>query len=225
MIEWLKTRSSLTRASAYAAATILAFALATGVGATAALMIQGGPFLPTRGSPGPAGERGDASDRSGEVTTRLRQEETTSGPKDAAPRQDEAEYEREVGEIQAGSVETFLDTHGKLLRYDALTAADVEEMQDNQDTLQRYVEQAGELDPPQKYREQHEVFRSAVDELNEAARLAHDLAADPTTATQSGFEEYDRHVDEAAAYLQRSNEALDRDYKTIEGLQEVNPLS
>jgi hypothetical protein len=69
------------------------------------------------------------------------------------------------------------------------------------------------------------VFRSAIKELYQAAQLAYDLAADPTAATQSRFEEYDRHVNEAAARLQRSNEILNRDYKTIEGVQGVSPLS
>ena len=64
---------------------------------------------------------------------------------------------------------------------------------------------------------------SAINEMHEAAQLAYTLAADPTSATQSGFEEYDHHVDKAAAGLKRSNETLDRDYKTIEGVQRVSP--
>ncbi len=81
------------------------------------------------------------------------------------------------------------------------------------------------LDPPQQYGEHYEVFSSAVNELHEAGQLAYDLAADPTAATQSGFDEYDRHVNEAAALLQQSNELLGQDYRTIEGVQVVNPLS
>jgi hypothetical protein len=46
-----------------------------------------------------------------------------------------------------------------------------------------------------------------------------------TAATQSGFDEYDRHVNQAATYLKKSNEMLGRDYKRIEGVQEVSPLS
>lgn len=226
MIEWLRTRSSLTRVLVYAAAAILAFAVAAGVGATAAHMIQGGLSLPAREEPGPAGDQGDAPERGGADTTRSQQEETTAEPrKDAASRQDEAEYVRRVGEIQSNSVEMFLDSHGKLLRYDALTAEDVEEMQTNQAALQEFTDQVGDLEPPQKYSEQYTVFRSAINELNEAAQLAHNLAADPTAATQSGFDEYGRHVDEAAAYLQRSNEALNRDYETIEGVQKVSTVS
>jgi hypothetical protein len=55
--------------------------------------------------------------------------------------------------------------------------------------------------------------------------LAYALAADPTAATQSGFDEYDRQVNDAAARLLRSNEILGRDYKTIEGVQRVSLLS
>jgi hypothetical protein len=48
------------------------------------------------------------------------------------------------------------------------------------------------------------------------------MVADPTSATQAGFEAYDQHVDRATAYLQRSNEILDRDYKTTETAQDTS---
>jgi len=118
-----------------------------------------------------------------------------------------------------------MDIHDQIVRYDAVTADDVEEMQANQTALQGFVDQVDDLDPPQRYGEQYEVFRSAINELHEAAQLAYSLAADPTAATQSGFDKYDRHVNEAAAGLQRSNEILGREYKTIEGVQKVSPLS
>jgi hypothetical protein len=215
MIEWLKKRSLATRVLVYAVAAILAFAVAAGVGATAALMIRGDLSLPTREEPQPAGEQGNAPQRQGAEDDR---------PEDAS-QQDEAEYTSKVGAIQSKSVETFLDTHERLLRYDALTAEDVEEMRANQAALRGYSDQVRELNPPRRFGDQYEVFRSAINELHQAAQLAHDLAADPTAATQSGFEEYDRHVNQAAARLQRSNEVLDRDYETIEGVQGVSPLS
>jgi hypothetical protein len=46
------------------------------------------------------------------------------------------------------------------------------------------------------------------------------LTADPTSATQAGFEAYDGHIGKATAYLRRSNEMLGRDYKTVEPAQE-----
>ena len=212
MIEWLRKRSLPTRVLVYTVAAILVFAVAAGVGATATLLLQGDLSLPAREEPQPAGEQGNAPQRQGAANDR---------PEDAS-QQDKAEYTSKVGDIQSKSVETFLDSHDRLLRYDALTAGDVEEMQANQAALQRYTDQVRELNPPRRYGEQYEVFRSAIEELYQAAQLAHDLAADPTAATQSGFDEYDRHVNEAAAGLRRSNETLGRNYKTIEGVQRVS---
>lgn len=225
MMKWLRQRPVPVRVLMYAVAAMLAFAVAVGVGATAALLLQGDLSLPTRGEPQPAGEQGNAPQRQGAAKDRSQQKEAGTGQKEDASQQDEAEYTSKVGDIQSKSVETFLDTHERLLRYDALTADDVEEMQANQAALQGYTDQVRELNPPRRYGEQYEVFRSAINELYQAAQLAHDLAADPTAATQSGFVEYDRHVNQAATYLKKSNEMLGRDYKRIEGVQEVSPLS
>jgi hypothetical protein len=68
------------------------------------------------------------------------------------------------------------------------------------------------------------VFRSAINELHEAAQLAYSLVADPTAATKTEFDEYDRRVNEAAGRLQQSNEILGRDYRTIGDVQEISPL-
>jgi hypothetical protein len=143
---------------------------------------------------------------------------------EAAAQQSEAEYLARVGEIQTNAVETFLDSHEKLLRYDALTADDVQKMQANRAALQELTAQVGNLDPPQRYAAHYEVFRSAISELNEAVRVAYEVVAEPTTATKAEFDEYDRHAQEAGGGLRRSNELLGRDYRTIEGVQEVSPL-
>ena len=119
-------------------------------------------------------------------------------------------------------MEAFSDSHEKLLRYDTLTSGDIEEMQANEAALQEFADQASDLKAPQEYREQKDAFVSAIDELYQAAQLAYALAADPISATQADFDEYDRLVDEAAAELQRSNELLGKDYKTIGGLREVS---
>jgi hypothetical protein len=134
-----------------------------------------------------------------------------------ASQQSEADYVSEVGRIQSGAVETFLDSHERFMRYDALTADDVHKMQANQAALRGFADQVEGLNPPQKYGGQYEVFRSAINELYEATKLAYALAADPTAATTSEFDEYDRQVEQAAADLKRSNEMLGRHYKTIEG--------
>jgi hypothetical protein len=200
-------------------------AVAVGVGATAALMLQGELSFLAKEEPQPADEQGNAPQRQEGANDRSQQKEPGAEQEEDTSQQDEAEYPSKVDDIQTKSVETFLDSHERLLRYDALTADDVEEMQANQVALQGYTDQTDDLDPPQKYGEQYEVFRSAINELYEATKLAYDLAADPAAATQSGFDEYDRHVSEAEARLHRSNEILGRNYKTIQGVQEVSPLS
>ena len=112
-----------------------------------------------------------------------------------------------------------------LLRYDALTAGDVEKMQADQAALERFADQAGALSAPQKYKEHKDLFRSAIEELHQATRLAYVLAADPIAATQADFDHYDHLVNEAAADLQRSNEILGKDYKTIEGVKGVGHIT
>ena len=213
MIEWLKQRSFPTKALLYAGTAILAFAVAAGVGAMTALMIQDG--IPQR--------QGTVADRSQQHKAPTQQSEAVEQQEDGAPRQGDAQYVGKVGELQANSVEEFLASHDKISRYDALTADDVEEMQSNQAALQDITKQVANLQPPQRYREQHEVFSAAISELYEAARLAYNLAADPISATQSDFDEYDRHVDDAASRLQRSNEILGRDYETLQDVQKVSP--
>jgi hypothetical protein len=121
------------------------------------------------------------------------------------------------------TVEAFLGSHDRFVPYDDLTVDDVEEMQLNQAALKEFTDQVDGLDPPQQYMEHYEVFSSAINELHEAARLAYGMAADPVAATESGFEEYDSHVNAADALLQRSNEMLGRDFETIGGVREISP--
>jgi hypothetical protein len=134
---------------------------------------------------------------------------------------DDARYLREVEELQAEAVEAFLDSHEKLRRYDGLTADDVEKMQENQDSLIELSSRVEMLDPPRAHREQYEVFRYAIFRLEEATAIAHELAADPVSATRSRFETYDRRTEEAATGLRRSNELLGRDYETVGDVQDI----
>jgi hypothetical protein len=219
--------SPFTKVLVFAVAAILAFGMAAGIGAVAALVVSGNLSAPS-------GERArpDESSAPGEQVESTQHEradadgaqQNYSGVKrEQTTLQDEqATYVDEVGEIQDNSVDAFLDSHEKLLRYDALTSGDVEEMRANQATLERFANQAGALSAPQKYREHKDVFRPAIDGLHQAAKLAYVLAADPISATQADFEHYDHLVDEAAVDLQRSNEILGKDYKTIEGVKEVS---
>ena len=235
MSGWWNQRSLLTRLLVYAVAAILAFVMAAGVGAVAALVVSGNLSLPTgervrQGEPGPAGEQGtpsqsqraDADRREQEHADRSQPEKAGARREQAATRDEQIPYVSGVGEIQANSVEAFSDSHEKLLRYDTITSGDIEEMQANEAALQEFADQASDLKAPQEYREQKDAFVSAIDELYQAAQLAYALAADPISATQDDFDEYDHLVDEAAADLQRSNELLGKDYKTIGGLREVS---
>ena len=160
----------------------------------------------------------------------VEQKEVASRQQDAADAQsvvtsqrDETEYVGTVGAIQNKAVETFLESHEKLSRYDALTADDVEGMKANETTLQGLADRAASLAPSRKYEKHHKVFGAAIDELHRATGLAYHMAADPVAAAELGFDEYDGHVDEASALLQRSNELLGKDYEAIEGVREVSP--
>jgi hypothetical protein len=212
-----------TRLVVYAVVAILAFVLAASVGAVAALTVSGGLSWPTGGGT----RTGEEADRSGQEHADGAANEKTGKKggterEQAASQEQQVSYVAEVGEIQASSVEAFSDSHNKLLRYDALTSDDVEEMQANQAALQEFADRASDLEAPQKYEQQKLAFDSAIDELHQGARLAYDLAADPLSATQGDFDDYERLTNEAAADLQQSNEILEKDYKTIAGLREVN---
>ena len=114
----------------------------------------------------------------------------------------------EVASIQNGSVEASLRSNDKLLRYDGLTAEDVEELKADYVALENYARRARDLAPSAEHEDQYKVFVLAIGELRDANELAYRLAADPSSATQADFEAYDRHVDRATAYLRRSNEML-----------------
>src|SRR5215208_2157297 len=92
---------------AVAVAAIVSLALAAGVGAMAALTFDPGP--------GPSAEQPEGAGGAGH--------QREAGTDEGAPdRPSEAEYIDTVGDIQAEAVEAFMDSHDKLLRYDALTA-------------------------------------------------------------------------------------------------------
>lgn len=125
------------------------------------------------------------------------------------------EYLSMVEEIQTGSVDSFLQSDEKFSRFDSLTPGDVEVMKTDYNTLGEYLNRADNLDPPERYKDQHELFRSAIADLYQAAGLAYSTASDPSSLTKSGLDEYDLLVDRASLRLQQSNEILGRDYKTI----------
>ena len=223
MSHWVRTRSPLVRTLVYAALAILVFALAASVGAMGALLMLRGDVtgLPERQEPRSADEQavGRARQEDGAAE---REEAAASRSADAAQRA-EGEYVDAVEDIQTDAVVAFRNSHEKLLRYDSLSADDVEVMKVNEAVLQDMNERADNFDPPEKYDEQHEVFLSAIDQLHEAARLAYGMASDPVAAAEQGFDEYDGRVNEASDLLLSSNDLLNKEYETIEGVREVSP--
>jgi hypothetical protein len=215
----LRTLPIPLKIAAIAAAVLT---VAAGMGVVAALTL------------GPDGDsqQGAKSERVGGASPEQggrSQEDAEKGASDAQYTKDErsdasseAAYLDEVAAIQNGSVEASLRSNDELLRYDRLTADDVEVMKDNSAALESYGRRTKDLDPPTKHEDQHEVFVLAINELRDANELAYRLAVDPFSATQADFVAYDRHVDRATAYLRRSNEMLDKDYKTTGAAQEIS---
>jgi hypothetical protein len=227
MSGWWDQRSLFTRLLVYAVAVILMFVMATSVGVVAALVVSGDVSWPTGerarpDGPSSAGEQGKIPQRQQEHTDKAQQEIADAEREQTVTQDKLAQYVDGVGEIQANSVEAFLDSHEKLLRYDTLTFSDIEEMQANQAALQGFVDQASDLRAPKQYRNHKDAFVSAIDELHQATQLAYTLAADPVSATQADVDDYDRLVDEAAAGLRRSNQILGKDFEGIEGVREVS---
>jgi hypothetical protein len=219
--------SPFTRLLAYAVAAILLFGMAAGMGAVAGLVVSGNMGSPTGEktrpeASSPAAGQGKSAQPEQSDAGSSQQQYSVPKAGQATPQKSQMTYVDAVGEIQARSVDAFSESHEMLLRYDALTSDDVKKMQADQAALKGFADQAGALKAPQKYREHQDVFLSAIDELHQAAQLAYALAADPVSATGADFGRYDHLVNEAGAGLQKSNEILGKDYKTIEGLQGVS---
>jgi hypothetical protein len=155
---------------------------------------------------------------SGDVATGdVRTPESVEAP--ALPQANEADYVPEVGDIQNGSVEIFASSNERLLRYNAITPEDVGVLQANYAALAAYSDWIEVLDPPRAYEDQYKLLSAAVGELYDAAGIAYRLASDPVSATRGDFQEYERHVDEATASLEWSNEFLSEDFETTERLR------
>jgi hypothetical protein len=208
-MQWLRTLPVPLKIVAIAAAVL---AVATGMGVVAALTLGANEGPPEGAKTEPAGQYNPEQGRSSVDVT---EKSISNGPSEAA-------YLDEVADIQNGSVEASLRSNNKLLRYDGLTAEDVEELKADYVALEDYARRARDLAPSAEHVDQHKVFVLAINELRDANELAYRLAADPSFATQMDFEAYDRHVDRATAYLRRSNEMLGTYYKTTEAAQEIS---
>jgi hypothetical protein len=201
----------LMRILVYTASAAAVLALAAAVGALAALTLN-----PDEGSP-----KGAKPERVGEVNPGQR-----SGQEDAEERASDgsgkAAYLSKVADIQNSSVEAAIKSNEKLVRYDSLTADDIGDLEANYAALKKSSARVEELNPPEEYEDQYKVFVLAIDSLRNANELAYRLGADPASATQSDFEAYDRQIDRATSDLQRSNEMLERNYKTTNAAQEIS---
>jgi hypothetical protein len=219
-MQWLRTLPIPLKIVAIAAAVL---AVAAGMGVVVALTLGASEGPPEAAKPERAGQPDGAKP---ELTGQYNPEQggkpenvAEKAPSDGSS---EAAYLEEVADIQNGSVEASLQSNNKLVRYDALTAKDVEELKADYVALENYARRARDLGPSAEHEDQHKVFVLAIGELRDANELAYRLAANPSFATQTDFEAYDRHVDRATAYLRRSNEMLGKDYKTFGAAQEIS---
>jgi hypothetical protein len=223
----LRTLPVPLKIAVYAAAAAALLAVAAGVGVMVALTMgpdgassqgakpeQVGEAKPERGNPDQGG-RSEEDAEKGASDAQDTKDEGSDGSSGAA-------YLNKVASIQNGSVEASLRSNDKVLRYDGLTAEDVEELKANYVALESYARRARDLAPSAEHEDQYNVFVLAINELRDANELAYRLAADPSSATQTDFEAYDRHVNRATAYLRRSNEMLGEDYKTTGAAQEIS---
>jgi hypothetical protein len=136
-----------------------------------------------------------------------------------------ARYVQDVGTTQNAAVQTFTRINDMVGRYDTLTLDDVETIETNRLALQAYSAQAENLDVPEEYKGQHELFSGAIGDLYAAAEIAKRVTTAPTSATPADFKEYDNRVAEATSGLKQSNEVLGQDYSTTEGFQKVGSLA
>jgi hypothetical protein len=213
MMQRLQQLPTSLKILAYAAAAAAVLVLAVGVGVIAALT------LGSDGGGSPEGAKPEQVERASSGRDGRTQEHTGEAASDAPG---DAAYSNDLAVIQRQAVGASLESNGKLLRYDGITAEDVEELEENYLALQSYARRAKDLAPPAEHEDQHRVFVLAIGELRDADGLAYRLAADPSSATQTHFEEYDRHMDRATAYLRRSNEMLGEDYETTGAAQDVS---
>ena len=149
--------------------------------------------------------------------------ETPSAAGSVTDEIDAASYAQNVGDIQNAAVQTFTRIHDRLRRYDALSAADIETIEADYLALATYSAQAEDLDVPEEYKGQHEMFSDAIGNLYAAAEIAQRVTAAPVSATAADFKEYDERVADATSGLVQSNEILAQDYSTTEGLPKVGP--
>jgi hypothetical protein len=188
MMQRLRTLPVPLKIVAYAAAAAAVLAVAAGMGVVVALSLGANEGPP----------EGAKTERTGQYNPEQGGRPEDVGEKAASDGSSEATYLDEVADIQNGSVEASLRSNNKLLRYDGLTAEDVEELKADYVALENYAGRARDLAPSAEHEDQYKVFVLAINELR------------------------DRHVNRATAYLRRSNEMLGEDYKVGGAAREIS---
>jgi hypothetical protein len=124
----------------------------------------------------------------------------------------EDKYLSMVEQLQTSSVESFLESDGKFSHYDSITSDDLDTMKTNYTTIGDNVDQIDNVEPPEGYESQYNLFRAGIDDLYQAANLAYSLSADPSSVTKSALDEYNLYASRADSNLQQSNETLGQNY-------------
>src|SRR5215211_4289749 len=143
----LRTLPNPLKIAAFAAVVL---AVATGMGVMAALTLGANEGPPEGAKPELTGQY---NPEQGGKPENVAEKAASDGSSEAA-------YLNEVADIQNGSVETSLQSNNKLLRYDGLTAEDVEELKANYVALENYARRARDLAPSAEHEDQYKVFRS-----------------------------------------------------------------
>lgn len=134
-------------------------------------------------------------------------EATADGGEPTVPPETE-EYLNKVQETNVGAVEAFLKVDEEIRQFDSITPEDVEEIERNRREVSSNLDEIEGLDPPEEYREQYEMFRLAIVDLDEAAGLAYSMASDPDSIAPSTPDRYNFLLDRADSRLQQSDEIL-----------------
>lgn len=142
-----------------------------------------------------------------ESTTVYTAEARADGGEPTVPPETE-EYLSKVKETNVGAVEAFLKVDEEIRQFDSITPEDVEEMEKNRKEVGSNLDEIEGLDPPEEYREQYELFRLAILDLDEAAGLAYSMASDPDSIAPSTPDRYNFLLDRADSRLQESDEIL-----------------
>lgn len=140
-------------------------------------------------------------------STTFTAEATTDGGKPAVSPETE-EYLSKVKETNVGAVEAFLKVDEEIRQLDSITPEDVEEMEKNRNEVSSNLDEIEELEPPEGYREQYELFHLAIVDLDEAAGLAYSMASDPDSIAPATPDRYNFLLDRANSRLQQSDEIL-----------------